>query len=98
MHAIHHARLEAEAGSGAGAGFVKMGGVGGSWYPILWHPPFSVATCVFVFSSPFSSSFFWKVGKLESSLGRRRPSSHGQSKNGAKLVSSTPKEKGMSVR
>lgn len=54
--------------------------------------------CFFIFLSLFFF-VFWKVGKLESSLGRRRPSSlHGQSKNGAKLVSSTPKEKCMSVR
>lgn len=49
--------------------------------------------CFFIFLSLFFF-VFWKVGKLESSLGRRRPSSlHGQSKTGQNLYHQYQKKK-----
>lgn len=100
IHACDSSRAPGSRGWVWGWGWIcEDGGSGRVMIPHFVAPTiFCCYLCFFIFLSFFFFVFFWKVGKLESSLGRRRPSSHGQSKNGAKLVSSTPKEKGMSVR
>lgn len=101
IHACDSSRAPGSRGWVWGWGWIcEDGGSGRVMIPHLVAPTvFCCYLCFFIFLSLFFFVFFWKVGKLESSLGRRRPSSsHGQSKNGAKFVSSPPKEKGMTVR
>lgn len=100
IHACDSSRAPGSRGWVWGWGWIcEDGGSGRVMIPHFVAPTvFCCYLCFFIILS-FFFFVFWKVGKLESSLGRRRPCSlHGQSKNGAKLVSSTPKEKGMSVR
>lgn len=63
MHAIHHARLEAEAGSGAGAGFVKMGEWEGHDTPFCGTHRFLLLLVFLYFPLLVLLRFF---GKLES--------------------------------